>query len=71
MFEVTITDGTTACYGCEGFIATATEDVLILAIPLKPDHQWRGTATFHRQCFLDKANSSEEERNVFIATGVR
>ena len=63
---ITVNDGHTPCWECPGYIDTQSEAFIALVIPMKAHHQWRGVATFHPECYLER----DPTQSVYIATGV-
>ena len=67
-FELTVSDGLTPCGECPCYIDTKSEAFIALVIPVEAHHQWRGVATFHPKCYLER----DPTRSVLIViTGVR
>ena len=63
---ITVSDGHTPCGECPGYIDTKSEAFIALVIPMEAHHQWRGAATFHPKCYLER----DPTRSVNIVTGV-
>ncbi|MCY3784542.1 MAG: hypothetical protein OXG79_12280 [Chloroflexi bacterium] len=68
MFDLTVKDGYTPCHGCAGYIETDKEDFVAFVIPYDPEkHQWRGKATFHPRCWVER----DPAEPLLLVTGVR
>ena len=63
---ITVNDGHTPCGECPGYIDTKSETFITLVIPMEAHHQWRGVATFHPKCYLER----DRTQSVYIVTGV-